>query len=306
LGFDYFGIGIIGAYSNIQQTVRLIGTVQAKRSSVFAPGATGNLVQDVPAGTHVKKGTRIAHLDNASLEKAVGLSEESVNIAKEQYDRALTLVKTNAISKQSVEDKKTQWIEAKRALSMTKNDRDKTYFTAPFNGIVGLYHFTPGSQVQAGEKVVTFYDPSDVIVEFDVPASVLNQMRDGQTVRVNNETFHISHVQKWVDPNTYMSKARFNFQCKNCFIGEQIDVDVLTDEHTKVVVVPFEAVFIKNGNTFVYTVEEGQTALTPVVLGIREKDKVEISEGLDPDALLILRGQSRLYPWMNVKVQEVS
>ena len=42
--------------------------------------------------------------------------------------------------------------------------------------------------------------------------------------------------------------------------------------------------------------------MTPVNLGIREKEDVEITSGLQKGDILIARGQARLYPDIAVKI----
>jgi membrane fusion protein (multidrug efflux system) len=206
------------------------------------------------------------------------------------------------ISKQALEEKKAQWIDAQKRLSLAKIELDKSRFIAPFEGIVGVYKITPGSQVAEGESIVTLYDPTDVMVEFDIPGSLLHQLKDGQQVYVNGKSFPITHIQKMIDPETHMSGASVHFSCKNCFIGETVDVDLALTEHRNVIVIPTEALFLKNGQSFVYTVVDNKVTLKPVILGIREKEMVEIIDGIQTGEQLILRGQARLYPNAPVKI----
>lgn len=287
---------------NIIQTVRLIGTVKAKRATTFIAKTQGTLQHHIPAGHHVKKGAVLATLENSELEKSYALTLDSVKIAKIQYERLLPLAKSHVISKQALEEKKAQWIDAQKRLSLAKIDLDKSRFIAPFDGIVGVYKITPGSQVAEGESIVTLYDPTDVMVEFDIPGSLLHQLKDGQQVYVNGKTFPLTHVQKMIDPQTHMSCASVHFSCKNCFIGETVDVDLALAEHRNVIVIPTEALFLKNGKSFVYTVVDNKVTLKPVILGIREKEMVEIIDGIQTGEQLILRGQARLYPNAPVKI----
>jgi membrane fusion protein (multidrug efflux system) len=189
--------------SDITQTARLIGTIKAKRSTVLAAKSTGTLDYLVQAGQKVSKGSLIARLENSELENVYTILKDAVKIAKDRYHRLLTLEKSNAASKHAVEERKNQWIEPEKALSDAKIELDKTHFTAPFEGIVGAYKILEGSQVQEGDPIVTFYDPSEVIVEFDIPAPLLSQIEDGKIAIINKKQYRISHVQKMIDPDTW-------------------------------------------------------------------------------------------------------
>ena len=287
---------------SIKQTIRLVGTIKAKKSTVFTAKVIGTVEQIADAGIQVEKGELIAKLENADLEYSVQLSEDSAKIAKEQYDRTLILGKSNAISKKSMDEAKAQWITAQKALATAKLELDKTKFMAPFSGTVGAYKVRDGSQVTQGEQIVTLFDPSKIIVEFDIPATVLNKIHSGQKVIIDNKTLHIEHVQKMVDPNTNMSPAIVDYPCENCFIGENIDVDLVIEEKNNILVVPTSAVFLKNGTSSVYTVEDNMTILKPVTTGLQEQRQIEIVDGIKEHDLIIIRGQSRLYPFSKVKI----
>jgi membrane fusion protein (multidrug efflux system) len=245
----------------------------------------------------------IAKLENADLEHSVLLSEDAVKLAKEQYDKyTLVFAKSNAISQKSLDDAKAAWITAQKALATAKQELDQTKFIAPFAGIVGVYKIRDGSQVTQGEQILTFYDPNEIIIEFNIPANYLKQINNGQTVIIGNKLLHIEHIQKMVDPNTNMSPAIVDYPCENCFIGENIDVDLIVAKKNNVLVIPSSAVFLKNGVTSVYIVENNKAILKPVTTGLQEKEQIEIIEGIKELDVVIVCGQSRLYPFAKVKI----
>jgi membrane fusion protein, multidrug efflux system len=281
---------------NLTQTVRLIGTVRAKHSADFISKSMGTLYCLKEAGEKVSKGSLIAKLENSDLQKAYQLSLDSSNLARAQYERLLPLAKAQTISQQTLEEKRNAWFEAQKTLSLAKIELDKTRFIAPFDGIVGIYKIPPGSQVQMGDEIVTFYDPKDRMIEIEIPAPLLHQVKDGQTVHINGKRFNIKHVQKMLNPETYMASAYIDYSCDNCVAGETVAVDLSLVEHTNVIVVPASAVFIKNGQNYVYLLENNKTILQSVGLGIKEKDKIEITEGLRPGVDIIIHGHARLFP----------
>jgi membrane fusion protein (multidrug efflux system) len=289
--------------NSIQQSIRLIGTVKANKSTIFTAKVIGTLEKVLNAGQHANKLDLIAKLENADLEHSVLLSEDAVKLAKEQYDKyTLVFAKSNAISQKSLDDAKAAWITAQKALATAKQELDQTKFIAPFAGIVGVYKIRDGSQVTQGEQILTFYDPNEIIIEFNIPANYLKQINNGQTVIIGNKLLHIEHIQKMVDPNTNMSPAIVDYPCENCFIGENIDVDLIVAKKNNVLVIPSSAVFLKNGVTSVYIVENNKAILKPVTTGLQEKEQIEIIEGIKELDVVIVCGQSRLYPFAKVKI----
>ncbi len=294
----------IAKLQTIQQTARFIGTLRSEQSTTLVAKSKGILDRFVNSGQHVKKGELIAQIDNKDIERNFKLSQDMEHIAKLQYDRFSQLQKTGVISQNALEEKKGTLIDSQKKLTDAKIAMDEIKIYAPFDGIVGIFKIREGSQVQEGDVLVSFYDPSSTIVEFDVPLSIMNVIHDGSTVFIDKKPYPLTYIQKMLDEETHMSPAYVNIDCNNCIIGSTIDVNLVVRDKNSVIVVPFEAVFLREGKTFVYIVKDDKASLTPVELGIREKELVEITSGLQKNDVVIVRGQARLYPGVPVIIDK--
>ncbi|WP_052045920.1 efflux RND transporter periplasmic adaptor subunit [Candidatus Paracaedibacter symbiosus] len=292
------------ALHNIAVTARFIGTVRAHHSTTLIAKATGTLDSLLNAGQWVKKGTLIARVDNADIEKSYELSVAAENIAQDQYNRILNLEKKGASSKAAVEEKKHALIGAQKSLAEAKIALDKIYFYAPFDGVIGVFKAREGAQVQEADPIVSLYDMASLIVEFDIPASLSLAIKDHQPIQINGKVYPLTHVQKMIDEETGACPAYVTYPCNDCLIGATVDVDLVIEQHTDVIVLPFDAIVFKDGNIFVYLVKGGKATLIPVTLGLREKDKIEVTEGVAVGDQVIVAGQSRLYPEIAVTVHQ--
>lgn len=287
---------------NIQQTADLIGTIRPKHATVLVAKADGMLDSLIPTGQKIHKGMLIAKIDNPDMEKNHQLSETAEIIAKTQYTRLSTLLKTGYVSPKEVEEKKQAWIEASKNLSNTKIELDTMRFYAPFDGIVGAYKKKEGAQVNPGDAVVTIYDPSSLTVDFDIPCTNIKAFREGQGIRVLGNEYHISHIQNMIDEDTHMCPADVDIACDDCVMGASVDVELVLREKKNVVVIPYQAVFLKNGKHHVYLVEDHKLVLAAVHTGIQNKAQIEITAGLKPGQFVVTKGQERLYPGMSVGI----
>lgn len=290
---------------DISQHIRLIGRLKAKKQTTLMAKKEGILEYLAPIGSTLKKGEVIARLESKDQAHHYALSKEAEKLAKNQYERVVSLVKTNAISKQMVEERKNALIEAQKALSLAKVELDKSQFIAGFDGIVGISKYSVGSQVEVGDIILTFYDPSQVKVEFDIPASYFNQIQEGQSVLINGQSLKLTNIQKMIDPQTHMIQTQIDFSCDNCVIGDTVDVALAVSQSNNTIVLPHSSVFLKNAKNYVYLVKEDKAILTPVGLGIKEKDKIEITWGVEEGDVVITQNQNRLYPEIAVKVHQV-
>jgi membrane fusion protein (multidrug efflux system) len=254
-----------------------------------------------PSGKTLKKDELIAKIENKEIESQYNLIKESVEIARVQLMRAEELFRVNNVSRKELEDSKTRLIEANKAYLNIKSEYDYIFITAPFDGVVASTKKRMGTEIRKGEIITTFYDPQDLVLEFDIPSNILNLLKGKNKIKVYENIIDLPDIPKIIDPNTHSTPVQIDYNGSNLYLGENIDIDLILNEKENVIVIPYEAVFLKNGKEFVYVVEENKAALKPVKLGIRDKDRVEIIEGINVNDKVIIRGQSRLYPGVRVK-----
>jgi membrane fusion protein (multidrug efflux system) len=74
------------------------------------------------------------------------------------------------------------------------------------------------------------------------------------------------------------------------------------NKKTGALVIPTQALFLKQGKTHVYKVVNKKIELVAVKTGIQEKDKVEIISGLNPGEHIVSKSPERLYPGLEVSI----
>jgi membrane fusion protein (multidrug efflux system) len=286
--------------TTIQQKEKLIGTLHAKHQANLRSKTRGILEIKTLSGACIKKGQLIALVDNNDLEKNYAILQEAENIAEKQFDRTAELSKTGVSNKSIVEEKKALLLDAQKKVSDAKIALEETKIYAPFDGMVGIFKFREGAQVHNGDFLVPFYDPQTMIVEFHIPVSMATEITTDSRVIVLDKTYPLT-VQKMLDEETRMCPAYAHIQCDNCITGTTVDVTLVLQERA-CLVIPFEAVFLREGKTCVYTFLENKAVLKPVTLGIRHEKLVEITAGLQEGDAIIVEGHSRLQPDMAVLV----
>lgn len=287
---------------DITSTTKLIAEVKAKDQSLLISQEVGifHIIKD--SGSQVKKGDLIALIENKDIEKNYKLMLKAEEIARIQLERAKRLFQANTYNKTEYENAKNIHLIAQKNLADSLISYKKLNFYAPFEGIVGPYKFRSGDQINLNEKVVTIYNPALVRVHFEIPSSVINQVKSGQKVKIFYNKHEIPDIQKIIDKDTNATPVFVEIPCENCIIGATISVELDLTSKENVIVVPYEAVFLKEGKNFVYVIKDNELELRPVVLGIKEKDLVEITEGLKEGEEIVSTSTARLYPGLNVKV----
>jgi membrane fusion protein (multidrug efflux system) len=290
----------------IRKTIDLIGVIRPKHTTLLTARASGLLEPILLSGQTVKKGDLIARIINPEIEKSHQLSKATEGIAKNQYKRFLHLKEKGFVSTRELEEKKQKWIEAQKELAKTKIELKNLRFYSPFDGIIGAFKIRESAQVNDGEVLVTVYDPLNVSIDLDIPCSHLKHIKENQPVYVNHHRHPLSHLQRMMDDETHMCPADVDIPCDHCVIGDSITVQLLITEKKDALIIPTQALFLKNEKLSVYKVINNRIKLVTVKSGIQEKDKVEIISGLNPEDQVIIKGPERLYPGMEVSVYQPS
>ena len=250
------------------------------------------------------KDTVIAKIHSSEIEKRYELCIAAESIAHEQFDRAQNLTKSGAYSKSDLESLQSKWINSQKDLADAKLSFDKLQVYAPFDGIIGSYKQKEGAQLRGDEFIVSFYAPNELTLEFDIPASVIKYINNGQDLLIEDKHYQLTHVQKMLDDEKHMSPASVDIICPDCIIGSNMDVNLTVKTKENALVIPYDATFLRNNTQNVYVVQDNRVTLKIVQTGIREKEEIEIIDGLTAGDVIIAKSTNRLYPGALVKIHE--
>lgn len=293
----------IASKEDLKVTSKLIGSIEAKKYFSIEAVSPGIIDYIAPAGTALKKNERIASLDAPEIEKAYFSALKAAEIAGKQYEREKKLLNAGASSSQKVELKYIALSNARIALASAKNAMDKIVFTAPFDGIVGSPLLFHGSKANAGDKIVTFYDDSDLVVKFDIPSKIAAKLPNKTKAKIGAEEYDV-YVQRALSKDSYSVPAYLEFKCDRCIIGEVADLDLYVAYRENTLILPSSCIFIMNGFPAVYKVIDGKAELAIVKTGERQEDIIEILDGIEAEDTIISDGQGRLYPGVKVEIHD--
>lgn len=289
---------------DIFESTSLIGEIHPKREAMFVAKESGVLDILVEAGKTAKAGELIAKIVNDEAEKQYTINKQNAQIAETQSSRANKLMQSGTLSKAGAEDKQSSMLSAQESLAGAKRALDNFRFYAPFDGVVGVFKYREGAQIKTGDQVVSFYDPSVILLNFDIPASFIESINDETEVVLAGKHYKLSHVQRLVDPNTRMAPAFAEVECDGCVLGSTTNVDLILTKKTDVILLTREAVFVSNGKLAIYVIEDGKAALKTVETGIKDNANIEITSGVKEGDEVIAKGQTRLFPGAPVKILE--
>jgi len=149
----------------------------------------------VDVGDEVKKGQLLLELDNEDLKTSVFLEKKNIELAelnlkysKKAYER-FTKIK-DVIDEEKFDSIKATYERSQIALSQAKASLaynqaklDKSYLTAPFEGVISEKNIELGSGVSSAkmETLFTLITPNKQILKLEVDEKYLDKINVGQT-----------------------------------------------------------------------------------------------------------------------------
>lgn len=288
---------------DLSKSVKLLAHVSSKQETTFLSHIKGRLKSIyVEEGKAVKKGTLLAELDNEELLREMSHATTKVKLAQDQFDRLSQLQKSNAQSQANLDRAHEALLREQIAREHVEDRLSKTQFFAPFDGVCGVFRIRPGQTVKDGDVIVSCYDASGFSLNIDVPETLIASVEPGQAIRLKDAESKLLSVQKSIDPNTHMALARAEVPGTwPVSSGQLVSIEVDVETRKDIISVPKGAIFIKDNNSFVYTIVDGKANLQSVTAGLEGKNRMEVTEGLNAGDKIILKGQENIWPTRAVK-----
>ena len=321
---------------NIPVYITGLGSVIPIYTDVVKSRVDGQLMKvHYHEGDLVHEGDLLLEIDprpyQVMLDQAEGQlvrDQATLDNAKVDLDRYTKLLAQNAIPEQQLA---TQKATVKQLEGVTKTDQAQIdsaklnllycNITAPITGRVGLRLVDPGNIVHAADTngllVITQIDPISVIftvAEDDLPAvlrklaahqHLLTEAWDrGNTNKIGTGT--LETVDNQIDPSTgsLRLRATFDNSANQLFPNQFVNVRLLVEERTGVVLVPTAVIQRTTNSTYVYVVEDDhKVTIKQVTLGVTEGDSTEITSGVNAGDVLVMTGVDKLAEGTPVTVQ---
>lgn len=320
------------------ETTTFSGKVVSAQEVSIVPKLPGKVTSvGVNVGDPVHAGTVLFTLDKSDLEKQIQGAElavqtaetnylrtkEQIDLAKTNLERQKQLFEAGAISQAELEGYENQaserplelaqiqWDQAKLSLAQAQDSLKNFTITAPGRGIVSAVNVKYGEMASAAMPAVTITNLQNLYVALSVPENMVNSLKTGQKTKVSVIAAHdkelegtLSAIALSADPQTKLYAVKVALDNPEGLIkpGMFANVNIPTRTKAGVLTVKSEALVLKNGVNTVYVVENDTAVAKEVVPGMDSGTDVEIVEGLEAGAQVIVKGQTLLEKGSKIKV----
>lgn len=258
----------------------------------------------VEVGDVVKKGQQLVKMESTQLTTTLAQLEN----LKTEVERIEALYKSGGISKQQLDQIKTQYEVAKKSAD---NLKENIYLTSPINGIVTMRNFDNGD-VAGAQPILQVMQINPVKLKISIPESFYTNVKKGMQVTAKTEIFGeeeftgtVSLIYPTIDPltRTFTCEVKVNNPSSKLKPGMFGRVELNLGK-AQTILISDRAVIKQSGSNdkYVFIEKNGTVEYRKVQLGRRFDDKIEIISGVNDGENVVITGQSKLMDGTKVEV----
>ena len=305
-------------YSETTPTLRLSGSIESQTTAAVSAKIAGRiaevLVQD---GQTVKAGDPLVTLEAVELANgarqagdALRKAQISYDLANSDYNRYDTLYTKGAISAQQLENAAAKLKMAEADLSSAAANHSSanqqlgySVITAPVDGMIANRSATIGQVVSPGAPLVTVQDIRSVYAVINVEQKSLAALKEGQTASVVVDAYpgkSFTGTVETINPEASSASRMFRTKIKIANSDSQLRpgmfaaVELQTGEKQAVLTVPQAAVVQKQGQYYVFVIQNNKAVRKQIEVGALTGSQIEVKSGLADGELIIATSANRL------------
>ena len=301
----------------------LLGEISAKEQFRLLSKISGEVLEiDKENGSEVKKGERIALLDNQKQVDAAKYSLEQAKaqaeVARDSRDRLATLKESGDISVQDFEAADAQAKAAEAQLKAAKLNYDTqvefSEITAPSDGILQNSILVKGAFIPQGTQLATLMGAGAQQVLFSVTEDLVKNLSVGQSIMLEKgkESYPgtITEISSVLLPETGLFPVKAEVENTDFPEGSKAKISLTKDSRTSVNILPLNVLYYENGEAYVYVFEgtdgnEGLLRKKKVELGLSGEESAEILSGLSEEDKVVSSWNNEMFDGAKVRLQDI-
>ena len=300
----------------------LLGEISAKEQFRLLSKISGEVLEiDKENGSEVKKGERIALLDNQKQVDAAKYSLEQAKaqaqVTRDSRDRLATLKESGDISVQDFEAADAQAKAAEAQVKAAKLNYDTqvefSEITAPSDGILQNSILVKGAFIPQGTQLATLMGAGAQQVLFSATEELVKNLSVGQSIMLEKgkESYPgtITEISSVLLPETGLFPVKAEVENTDFPEGSKAKISLTKDSRTSVNTLPLNVLYYENGEAFVYVFEgtdgnEGLLRKKKVELGLSGEESAEILSGLSEEDKVVSSWNNEMFDGAKVRLQD--
>jgi membrane fusion protein (multidrug efflux system) len=299
------------AKATMSDNLTAIGTLMADESVDIAAETSGRIAEILfKDGETVAAEAVLFKLDDDLVSAQIADAKSRLALAEANFKRNSTLRKSGNVAQSALDASTAELEQARTALGLANVQLDKLSIRAPFAATAGFRSVSLGAYVNAGTALVHLEKTDRLKVAFSVPELEIGRLALGDKVAVvadalPGESFAavISAIDPSLDVNGRALKVRADLDNSDGKLRPGLLVRVtVSGPPRNTVTVPESAIVPRGDGAIVYLAENNKAREAKVRIGKRAEGTVEIIDGVEAGAQVVVAGNTRLSNGADIEI----
>ncbi len=293
------------------QEIEAVGTARARQAATIFAQASGE-VQSMyfKAGEWIKKGQKLAQLDDADQRLAVQRARVTLKDAEQLLNRYERIDVPEAVSDSQKDGARTAVEAAQIELALAQEALADRTVIAPFSGFAGLTDVDPGARITTNTELLRLDDRSVLYVDFSIPEQAFGRVGAGDKIKMTPFSSNgvaveglVQAVDSRIDPTerSFVIRAIVDNQDDRLRPGMsfRINISLPGNSYPKV---PEAAIVWGGDGAYLWAVKEGAAHRMPVTIVNRGDGFVLVKAPLKEGDLIVAEGVQKMRPGLKIEV----
>jgi membrane fusion protein (multidrug efflux system) len=307
--------------SEWQQSRAAVGTLIALRAVTIASEVPGTVRRiGFESGALVHRGQMLVEMDSSTEEAQLQAALADAELARANLERTKALRASDYTSPADLDASAAKAKQTSATVAQLRATIAKKTIRAPFDGRIAIREVELGQVLNPGSRIGSLQSVDPVHADFWLPQQALADLVAGMRARLRTDVFPkqswdgmVTTINPEVDVSTRNVRVRATFPNPDGRLrpGMFVNVEVLSPERRRVLLIPSTAILYAPYGDSVFAIEEkkegANTSLTAhqkfVRLGERRGDLVAVTSGLNAGETIVSSGAFKLRNGMNVVVR---
>ncbi len=297
----------------VNPSIWLPANVISRKNAPISAEQTGQLLWIEDVGSQVEKGQLLAQIDDRHLKLQLARQQTQVKQHQANVDyltgqkaRFLKLREKNNSALSEYERVNKDLIIATNevaalniSVEQTLLALEKTSIKAPFTGNISQRFVHVGELITVGRPLVQLIDTKNLDIKIAAPISIAPFLKRGSKVMVKwNQTLLELPVRTWSQAGEQASRTfdvRLAADGIAMLAGTPVTVSLPKQKPTEAILVPRDALMLRENETYVLTIDGEKTAQkVSVLVGQGVDSWVSVTGALSVEDSVVVRGGERL------------
>ena len=296
----------------VEITEEAIGTLEGLIDPTVAAEVAGRVVKvHVSPGEQVKQGQLVATLDAADFTMQRNEAQAEVSRIQALLDNQAKIVARNQalvdkkfISQNVVDNDKAQQnvlqqqLEAAKArVGSINHNSSKTRVISPVNGTVETRLVSAGDYLKVGDPIMQIISKQKLRAHLPFPEHIGAKLKPGLKVRLTTPTSSskvetvIHELKPLIAEGSRTVDVIADVMNQSDWQpGATVNGTVVLGEESSALMIPEQSLVLRPAGEVVYEVRDGVAYQAVVKTGYRKNGLIELLEGLQPDATIVVDG----------------